>query len=151
MKEAVTLLLLDTYDEIEWRDANILAVKRKKNVNMLGLPGGKVEDGETLEDAVIREIKEECNLSIPKEALVKVYACIVNGFYCTTFAIKKEYHDILRKRRVKQMEEDIEPIWVKFNTYDFVMKSEFREYNDGLLKNLDEIVKVLNSKEEETL
>ena len=49
----------------------------------------------------------------------------------------------MRKRRVKQMEEDIVPIWVKFNTYDFVMKSEFSEYNYGLLKNLDEIVKVL--------
>ena len=45
----------------------------------------------------------------------------------------------MRKRRVKQME------WVKFNTYDFVMKSEFSEYNYGLLKNLDEIVKVLNN------
>ena len=57
----------------------------------------------------------------------------------------------MRKRRVKQMEEDIVPIWVKFNTYDFVMKSEFREYNDGLLKNLDKIVKVLNNEKGETL
>ena len=57
----------------------------------------------------------------------------------------------MRKRRVKQMEEDIVPIWVKFNTYEFVMKSEFSEYNYGLLKNLDEIVKVLNNEKGETL
>ena len=106
MKEAVTLLLLDSYDGVEWRDPKVLAVKRLKSNGKLGLPGGKVDSGETLEEAIIREIKEECNLSIPKEALVKVYACIVNGFYCTTFAIKKEYHDTKRKRRVKQMEED---------------------------------------------
>ena len=143
MKEAVTLLLLDSYDGVEWRDPKVLAVKRLKSNGKLGLPGGKVNSGETLKEAIIREVKEECNLSIPKEALVKVYACIVSGFYCTTFAIKKEYLDTIKKRRVKQMEEDIVPIWVKFNGYDFVSKSEFSDYSYGLLRNLDEIVKVL--------
>jgi 8-oxo-dGTP pyrophosphatase MutT (NUDIX family) len=143
MKEAVTLLLLDSYDGVEWRDPKVLAVKRLKSNGKLGLPGGKVNSGETLKEAIIREVKEECNLSIPKEALVKVYACIVSGFYCTTFAIKKEYLDTIKKRRVKQMEEDIVPIWVKFNGYDFVSRSEFSDYNHGLLRNLDEIVKVL--------
>ena len=143
MKEAVTLLLLDSYDGVEWRDPKVLAVKRLKSNGKLGLPGGKVNSGETLKEAIIREVKEECNLSIPKEALVKVYACIVSGFYCTTFAIKKEYLDTIKKRRVKQMEEDIVPIWVKFNGCDFVWKSEFSDYNYGLLRNLDEIVKVL--------
>ena len=143
MKEAVTLLLLDSYDGVEWRDPKVLAVKRLKSNGKLGLPGGKVNSGETLKEAIIREVKEECNLSIPKEALVKVYACIISGFYCTTFAIKKEYLDTIKKRRVKQMEEDIVPIWVKFNGYDFVSKSEFSDYNYGLLRNLDEIVKVL--------
>ena len=151
MKEAVTLLLLDSYEGDEWSNPEVLAVKRLKSKGKLGLPGGKVDSGETLEEAIIREVKEECNVTIPKEALVKVYACIVNGYYCTTFAVTKEHLKTIKKHRVKQMEEDIVPIWVKFNTYDFVMKSEFSEYNYGLLKNLDEIVKVLNNEKGETL
>ena len=44
-----------------------LIVQRNKNKH-LGLkwefPGGKVEDQETLEEALIREIKEELNITI---------------------------------------------------------------------------------------
>ena len=148
MKEAVTLLLLDTYDEIEWSNPKVLAVKRLKSKGKLGLPGGKVDSGETLEEAIVREVKEECNVTIPKEALVKVYACIVNGYYCTTFAITKEHLKTMKYDELKQVEIEIEPTWVKFNTYDFVMKSEFRRYNEGLLYNLEGIVEFLNSKEE---
>jgi hypothetical protein len=31
MKEAVTLLLLDSYDDVEWRTPDVLAVKRLKS------------------------------------------------------------------------------------------------------------------------
>ncbi len=151
MKEAVTLLLLDSYDGVDWRDPKVLAVKRLKSKGKLGLPGGKVDSGETLEEAIVREVKEECNITLPKEALVKVYACIVNGYYCTTFAVTKEHLRTMKYDELKQVEKEIEPTWVKFNTYDFVMKSEFTRYNDGLLYNLLEIVEFLNSKEEETL
>ena len=151
MKEAVTLLLLDTYDEIEWSNPKVLAVKRLKSKGKLGLPGGKVDSGETLEEAIVREVKEECNVTIPKEALVKVYACIVNGYYCTTFAVTKEHLKTMKYDELKQVEVEIEPTWVKFNIYDFVMESEFTSYNEGLLFNLQEIVEFLNSKEEETL
>ena len=151
MKEAVTLLLLDTYDDIDWIDPKVLAVKRLKSKSKLGLPGGKVDSGETLEEAIIREVKEECNVTIPKEALVKVYACIVNGYYCTTFAVTKEHLKTMEYDELKQVEVEIEPTWVKFNTYDFVMKSEFTSYNEGLLYNLQEIVDFLNNEKEETL
>mgnify|MGYP002375259570 CR=1 FL=1 len=150
MKEAVTLLLLDSYDGVEWRDPKVLAVKRLKSKGKLGLPGGKVDTGETLEEAIIREVKEECNVTIPKEALVKVYACIVNGYYCTTFAVTKEHLKTMKYDELKQVEIEIEPTWVKFNTYDFVMKSEFIEYNAGLLRNMLEIIEYLKM-EEETL
>ena len=148
MKEAVTLLLLDSYKRIDFRDPKVLVVKRLKSKGKLGLPGGKVDSGETLEEAIVREVKEECNVTIPKEALVKVYACIVKGYYCTTFAVTKEHLRTMKYDELKQVEVEIEPTWVKFNTCDFVMKSEFRRYNEGLLYNLEEIVEFLNSKEE---
>lgn len=44
--------------------ARILGVSRKDNPHDYGLPGGKVEDGETLEEACIREVFEETGLTL---------------------------------------------------------------------------------------
>jgi mutator protein MutT len=47
-------------------DSKILLIKRKRSpeANHWGLPGGKVEPGERVEDAVIREIGEELGITI---------------------------------------------------------------------------------------
>ncbi len=46
--------------------SKILLVKRRRSpeANHWGLPGGKVEPGERVEDAVLREINEELGLTI---------------------------------------------------------------------------------------
>ncbi|SFS76095.1 8-oxo-dGTP diphosphatase [Paenibacillus sp. BC26] len=50
---------------IEDNSGNILIVKNKKGDSFYwGLPGGAVERGETLEQAVIREVKEETGFNI---------------------------------------------------------------------------------------
>jgi 8-oxo-dGTP diphosphatase len=42
----------------------VLGVSRKTDPNDFGLPGGKVEEGETLYDAMVREVKEETGLTV---------------------------------------------------------------------------------------
>jgi ADP-ribose pyrophosphatase YjhB (NUDIX family) len=53
------------------RDGKVLVVRRARNpaLNLYTLPGGAVEAGETLHQAVIREVREETQLTIEPVAL----------------------------------------------------------------------------------
>ncbi|WP_423792562.1 NUDIX domain-containing protein [Methanocaldococcus indicus] len=65
-----------TVDGILEMNKKILLIKRKNNPykDFYALPGGFVECGETLEEAIIREIKEETNLDVEVESLFNVYS-----------------------------------------------------------------------------
>ena len=47
-------------------------------------PGGKVEEGETLEQAIIREIKEEINLEISKSCIAPLTFAVDQHAECET-------------------------------------------------------------------
>ncbi len=53
------------------RDGKVLIVRRarKPAINLYSLPGGAVEAGESLADAVVREVREETSLAIEPIAL----------------------------------------------------------------------------------
>ena len=53
------------------REGKVLVVRRARNpaLNLYSLPGGVVEAGETLHDALIREVHEETQLDIEPVAL----------------------------------------------------------------------------------
>jgi len=65
-----------TVDVILERDSKILMVRRKKDPyrGHLALPGGFVNEGETVEDAVKREAMEETSLEVHPIDILGVYS-----------------------------------------------------------------------------
>ncbi|MDL2246221.1 NUDIX hydrolase [Methanobrevibacter sp. OttesenSCG-928-K11] len=57
-------------------DGRIILIKRKNNPykNFWAIPGGFVEYGETVENAAIRECKEETNIDVKLVAICGVYS-----------------------------------------------------------------------------
>jgi ADP-ribose pyrophosphatase YjhB (NUDIX family) len=54
----------------------VLMIRTHKWSNLWGIPGGKIKFGETAEDALRREIKEETNLDVSEICFVLVQECI---------------------------------------------------------------------------
>lgn len=73
MKSAVCLLL-PASSGLYW------AVSRRNDTTQWGLPGGKVDPGESFEQAVLRETSEEMGLFIPSSAeAIPIYSAVCPG------------------------------------------------------------------------
>lgn len=77
MKKAVCALVANV-------QGKILARSRLDDETKFGLPGGKVEEGETLEQAVVREVKEETGLDFFPTMAVYTRPCRGETDYETT-------------------------------------------------------------------
>lgn len=76
LKEAVCALIFTANNKI-------IGVSRKDDPEAFGLCGGKVDEGETPEEALIRETKEETGLDITK--FEKVFERTDGDFKCFTY------------------------------------------------------------------
>lgn len=66
-----------------WQDNKILLVRRARapNQGLWALPGGKVEAGETISEAAIREVSEETGLRITPKAVFHIKEIIEDEFH----------------------------------------------------------------------
>jgi len=99
MKQAVAILVLRG-------DENALCVTNRRYGGFC-LPGGKVERGETLEDAAIRELREETGILVCPEQLIPIFtdkSAAAEDWVCTTFLC-------ITDQDGRQVEEGTEVMW----------------------------------------
>ena len=82
----MTKLLLVAAGALFDRDGRILLARRPEGKDMAGLwefPGGKIADGETPEEALIRELKEELGIETETSCLapIAVASCNLGDFH----------------------------------------------------------------------
>ena len=120
MMEAACVLLINTHGQV-------LGVSRKNNTSQFGLPGGKVDPGETRKEAAIRECKEETGLDVWD--LRPALSRDVEGIEATTFYAR---YDASQKIRPATGESGA----VKWVTWVDLLRGPFGDYNKKLLEKL---------------
>lgn len=70
---------------IDGDDGRWLAVSRRDDRTAFGLPGGKVDPGETPEEALVREVWEETGLQVQNVRHVFTHVDVTNGKKVATF------------------------------------------------------------------
>ena len=117
-----------------------LIIKRGEEPNkfLWSIPGGLVEIGEELEEAAIREIKEEMGIDVKIEKVIGIFNCInrnkneIKYHYVIIDYIAKEFTG-----PIKTNKEILDFKWVKFNElHNYELTNTTRElFREFIRKN----------------
>lgn len=108
----------------------VLGVARKDNHDLFGLPGGKVEENESVMSAALREAKEETGLDL--QNLELLFSRVDdNGVMCVTYLA-----DIVPGSVLNPRQGEAPAKWVSRDT---LINGPFGDYNAALFKKYDEM------------
>lgn len=119
MKEAVQVVILN-------KEGEVLAVSRKDDHNDFGLVGGKVDEGETPIQAIMRECLEETGIVIYENGLIPIFQMHKNGYMGYTY---------LAKVWDGKIQTD-EPHVVKWTSFDTIIDGTFGYWNKLVAESL---------------
>jgi len=106
-------------------DGSILVTARHNDFTNFGLPGGKIEPGETARNAAIRECFEETGIQVT--SLVPVYARRATTHYCVTYLVL----EVAPENHLKAGHKECTPLWINSASL-FLESCHYRQYNTNL-------------------
>lgn len=115
---------------IENNEGNILLVTRR-NSTKVGLPGGKVDEGEDFLAAAVREMFEETGIKLDPATLALVFTDVCKGEVDYETACYRATYD---GPLLEGQEDGIISKWGTFD--DLIENSPFKEYNKKLFEAL---------------
>jgi len=121
-------------------DGDILLVRSHKWRDLYTIPGGKVSKGETLENALLREVEEETGLSIENIQFAEIRECIDSPeFWTSAHFVMHDYIATLSSHHSKQdvilNEEGQAYTWIQpEEALDLPLQSEVRQLIQWYLK-----------------
>ena len=96
--------------------------------NIWDVPGGKREDGDTLKQAIAREIKEETGLALEK-VLLTLSSCVFRGMAADAPLICRNIYLCTAKGKMKLSDEHSEFKWIRsseIGDYEFPGDEDFQ-------------------------
>ena len=102
----------------------LLGVSRKDNSKLFGLPGGKVDEGESMSEGVIREVKEETGLDVKSVSPIFLRE---DGEFVAAVYLVNDYDG-----EVSTKESGV----VSWITFEDLKQGAFSEYNTKLEQHL---------------